>query len=47
MNGQTGKFVGDLPVDKAAARRWKLDSHCGFSAAVYAAAWLLWFLDIL
>ncbi len=24
MNGQTGKFVGDLPVDKAAARRWKL-----------------------
>ena len=22
MNGQTGKFVGDLPVDKGAARRW-------------------------
>ena len=47
MNGQTGKFVGDLPVDKAAARRWKLILTAAFSAAVYAAAWLLWFLDIL
>ena len=46
MNGQTGKFVGDLPVDKAAARRWKLILTAAFSAAVYAAAWLLWFLDI-
>ena len=24
MNGQTGKFVGDLPVDKAALRKWRL-----------------------
>ena len=47
MNGQTGKFVGDLPVDKVAARRWKLILTATFSAAVYAAAWLLWFLDIL
>ena len=47
MNGQTGKFVGDLPVDKAAARRWKLILTAALSAAVYAAAWLLWFLDIL
>ncbi len=47
INGQTGKFVGDLPVDKAAARRWKLILTAAFSAAVYAAAWLLWFLDIL
>ena len=38
MNGQTGKFVGDLPVDKAAARRWKLILTAAFSAAVYAAA---------
>ena len=30
MNGQTGKFVGDLPVDKAAARKWTL----GLTAAV-------------
>ena len=22
MNGQTGKFVGDLPVDKGKKRRW-------------------------
>ena len=24
MNGQTGKFVGDLPVDKAAASLWTI-----------------------
>ncbi len=47
MNGQTGKFVGDLPVDKSAARKWTLALTAAFSAAVYAAAWLLWFLDIL
>lgn len=23
MNGQTGKFVGDLPLDKAALRKWR------------------------
>lgn len=22
MNGQTGKFVGNLPLDKGAYRRW-------------------------
>ena len=26
MNGQTGKLVGDLPVDKNAARRW-IETH--------------------
>lgn len=47
MNGQNGKFVGDLPVDKSAARRRTPGLNATFSAAVYAAAWLLWFLDIL
>lgn len=32
MNGQTGKFVGDLPLDKAAAVRW----YCGLSALISA-----------
>ena len=47
MNGQTGKFVGDLPVDKAAAAKWTLGLSAVLSAAVYGAAWLLHILDIL
>ena len=41
MNGQTGKFVGDLPVDKAAASRWTILLTAVFSVATYGAAWLL------
>ena len=41
MNGQTGKFVGDLPVDKAAATRWIFILAAIYGAAVYGAAWLL------
>ena len=41
MNGQTGKFVGDLPVDKAAATRWTVLLAAAFGAAVYGVAWLL------
>ncbi|MDR0470039.1 MAG: hypothetical protein LBH09_08725 [Peptococcaceae bacterium] len=33
MNGQTGKFVGDLPLDKAAYRSWLLKIF-GIAAAV-------------
>ena len=35
MNGQTGKFVGDLPVDKSAATKWMLGLSVGTSAAIY------------
>lgn len=42
MNGQTGKFVGNLPVDKGAARRWFLGIAAGVSAAVMALTYLLW-----
>ena len=35
MNGQTGKFVGDLPVDKSAATKWMLGLSVGMSAAIY------------
>lgn len=43
MNGQNGKFVGDLPVDKKAARRWMLL----LTAASYGISWLLWLAHIL
>lgn len=41
MNGHTGKFVGDLPVDKAAATRWTLILAAVFTAVTYGAATLL------
>ena len=44
MNGQTGKFVGDLPVDKAAYRRWLFGLTGGIAAAVFAASYLFWML---
>ena len=42
MNGQTGKFVGNLPVDKVAARKWTLGLTAAVGAASYAVMWLLW-----
>ena len=47
MNGQTGKFVGDLPVDKAAARKWTLGLSAALSVAVYGVVWLLHIMGIL
>lgn len=47
MNGQTGKFVGDLPLDKSAATKWKIGLTVGVGAAVYAAAWLLHIIGML
>lgn len=44
MNGQTGKFVGDLPVDKAAARKWTLGLSVLMSVLVYAIVWLINFI---
>ena len=41
MNGQTGKFVGDLPVDKAAARKWTLGLTAILGAAIYAIVFLI------
>ncbi len=44
MNGQTGKFVGDLPLDKSAYRKW-LFGIAGIAAAVaFAISYLLWLL---
>lgn len=41
MNGQTGKFVGDLPMDKGAFWRWFGILTAIFGAAAYAIAWLV------
>jgi hypothetical protein len=40
MNGQTGKMVGDLPMDKALFRKW----FWGITGAVAASAYALIFL---
>lgn len=47
MNGQTGKFVGDLPMDQLAARKWTIGLAALCSAVTYGLAWLLWFAGIL
>lgn len=44
MNGQTGKFVGDLPLDKGAYKKWLFGLTCLIGAAVFAASYLLWVL---
>ena len=41
MNGQTGKFAGDLPMDKGAWWRYFLIAASAASVACYAAVWLL------
>ena len=41
MNGQTGKFVGDLPVDKSAATRWTLLLTAIYGLVSYGIVWLL------
>ena len=41
MNGQTGKFVGDLPVDKGLFWTYFGSIFAGASVAAYAVFWLL------
>ena len=47
MNGQTGKFVGDLPIDKSAAAKWTVGLSAALSAAAYGAVWLLHLIGML
>lgn len=42
MNGQTGKFVGDLPVDKNAYKKMFARIAGIAAAAAFAASYLLW-----
>ncbi|MBQ9848156.1 MAG: hypothetical protein IJO64_03745 [Clostridia bacterium] len=44
MNGQTGKFVGDLPLDKKAYLRWLFGLAGGIAAGVFLVQLLLWFI---
>ena len=41
MNGQTGKLVGDLPMDKAAFWKWFLGLAGAISASLFVLVWLL------
>ena len=47
MNGQTGKFIGDLPVDKSAATKLTIGLAAALSAASYAVVWLLHIIGLL
>jgi len=44
MNGQTGKMVGDLPVDKAAYRRHLFGTLAVSAAAAFVLEYLIWLL---
>ena len=44
MNDQTGKLVGDLPMDKGAYRKWLWGLTAGIGAAAYCVSYLLWLL---
>ena len=41
MNGQTGKFVGDLPMDKGAFVKWLIGLGLGISAVAFGLLTLL------
>ena len=44
MNGQTGKFVGDLPLDKAAYRKWLWGLTAAIGVGVLLLLFLLWLI---
>lgn len=44
MNGQTGKMVGDLPMDKGLFWKWFLGIFGSVSAVTFALSYLLWLL---
>lgn len=43
MNGQTGRFVGNLPMDKGALFKWLFGIWGAVSAAAFALASLVWY----
>lgn len=44
MNGQTGKFVGNLPMDKSAFIKWLFMLAGAFGVGIYLILYLLWLL---
>ncbi len=47
MNGQTGKFVGDLPLDKSAATMWTVGLTAALGVVSYGVVWLLHLIGLL
>lgn len=44
MNGQTGRLVGDLPLDSSAYRKWLVGLTVLFGAIAFGAQYLFWLL---
>jgi len=44
MNAQTGKLVGDLPMDKGAFKRWLFGVSGAVAAGMFLLSYLLWLL---
>lgn len=44
MNGQTGKMVGNLPLDKAAYKKWLFGLTGSIGVILFAISYLLWLL---
>ena len=44
MNGQTGKFVGDLPMDKTIYKKWLFGLTGIVGAVLFAILYLIWLL---
>lgn len=44
MNGQTGRFVGDLPMDQTAFWLWSIGLSAGCMAGAFGIARLLWMI---
>ena len=44
MNGQTGKIVGNLPLDKGAYKRWLWGLTAVIGAVCYGLSYLLWLM---
>ena len=44
INGQTGKLVGDLPLDKGAYRKWLVGLSAVFTAVAFGLSYLWWLL---
>ncbi|MBE5786535.1 MAG: hypothetical protein E7324_03250 [Clostridiales bacterium] len=47
MNGQTGRFIGDLPTDKGKFWKWMVGVFTGTALAGYGIVWLLTQLGVI
>ncbi len=47
MNGQTGKFIGDMPIDKAKVFKWTVCLFIGLFIAIILGAFILFKLGVI